>query len=519
MRRILDERYRGGITAALALGALFAAVLALSGATAPGPRAEEASVVAPAAVTATDGRYVFSELAENVMPSVVTVYVERTVTSRMSDEQRERMEQFRRFFDPFPFNPFQMPEGDGERPEIKVPATGSGVIVSDDGYVLTNQHVVGSPGEEGVEIRIVLYDGTEIASDAIELIESNELVDLALLKVDHEGLRPIAWGDSEGLRLGERVAAIGSPFRLQGTITQGIVCAKHRQVGGGLGDLIQTDAVINPGSSGGALVNLDGELIGINRLITTQTGAWQGYGFAIPAVDVKRYYEQVRETGKFANGFIGVTMGGPMQNSPEMREAMGLGKDREGVLIIDVRPDAPARRAGVQIGDFVVAADGQPVKNNLDLLGIVARKPVGSELDLDVLRPAADGKLVELTLSLEIAERPSEQELLADLRNGRRRPPSPDATPQPETEATLGMAVEPGERQGREGLVLTFVEPESPAAKAGLRRDDMLLTFNGAPVRDGEALRKAIAEHPAGRAHWTMFMREDQTQITTIAVE
>ncbi|MCL5270284.1 MAG: trypsin-like peptidase domain-containing protein [bacterium] len=278
-----------------------------------------------------DDRFLFANLADQVIPSVVTVYVKRDLKRNMTPEELRQFEQFRRFFqgpdNPFQGSPFEFFFGpdqgqepdqqdpgnenphapDGENNPFLQQASGSGVIISADGYIITNWHVVGDK-DQGTSITVVFSDNSELDNNHVKLVESNRLLDLALLKVDRKGLKPIQWGDSDKLRIGERVACVGSPLDLRETVTQGIVCAMHRNVDIGIGDMIQTDAVINPGSSGGAMVNLEGQLVGINRLITSRTGWWQGYGFAIPANDVRYFTDQVIRTGHFTAGYIGIEM-------------------------------------------------------------------------------------------------------------------------------------------------------------------------------------------------------------------
>lgn len=489
-------------------------------------------------------RYTFTDLAEKVSPSVVTVYVSKTLTE---DERKQLQDlrkqfrgqglediippEFRKYFDipdpeeesePLP-DDFEMQQG-----------SGSGVVISEDGYILTNWHVVGNK-DDHVKIAIRFSDESEIKDDDVKLVFAHQLADLALLKVDEDALkkiskdavRPIAWGDSDNLKIGEMVAAIGSPLDLRQTVTAGIICAKHRDVGSsGLGDMIQTDAVINPGSSGGALVNLDGELIGINRLITTRTGMWQGYGFAIPSSDARRFAEEVTQTGKIAFGYIGITMGGSLQDTRLMREALGLDLDLEGVLVVDVsRPDeggmpGPAYEAGLRQGDFITEVDGQRVKANTELLQIVARKQVGDKIKIVALRSGEKGKVREKTFRVKVAERPDEKTLRERIngKGGGSLKVKPEKEEEKEeTPGNLGMMVEPYEGGGVEGLKVRSVEPRSPASKAGIKAGDILVQLNFNELNEASDLSEALKSRD-GEMHVLSIVRDGRRQMLPVKV-
>lgn len=472
------------------------------------------------------GRYVYADLSAKVIPSVVTVYVKRDLKKSMSPDDLKRLEQFKRFFEdpqlrqffqqpgmPGPNAPSPDQAPDDESDPFIAKGSGSGVIISDDGYVITNWHVVGDK-KDNSEIRVVLSDNTELSGKDVKLIESSPLVDLALIKINRTGLKSIPWGDSDALRIGERVCAVGSPLDLRMTVTQGIICAKHREVGMGLGDMLQTDAVINPGSSGGALVNLDGKLIGINRMITTpfQSGRWEGYGFAIPAKDVKYFVDEVLAKGKVAYGYIGVEMATPAEDSGKMREAIGLKKELKGVLVKGVRPGTPAAEAGLQEGDLIVSADGNKIENSGDLLGFVARRHIGSLINLGVVRGGGK-EAKDVTVSVKIAERPSTEEL---THNGK-SPSEDEQSPQDQKlENNMGLSVEPYTRNGVQGVRVTGVLPDSPAAKAGVQEGDVLLKLNRVALKSSKDLAKAIKARPEGRPHLLQFMRQGQTLLTPI---
>lgn len=491
---------------------IIVSVIALSLALVPwmGTRTTAQTVV-PRTGSAAD-RYVFSDLAEKVIPSVVTVYVKRDLRKEMSPQQLEQLKKLQKQFQdpllrqfipgmPAPDNGDDQgdegsagPGGPGGDQWI-TKGSGSGVIVSADGYVVTNWHVVGDK-KNNPQIRVVLSDNTELSGKDVEVIESSKLADLALLKIHRPNLHPIPFGDSEKLRIGEWVAAIGSPLDLRLTVTQGIICAKHRTIdsGAGMGGMLQTDAVINPGSSGGALVNLDGQLIGVNRLITTPfqgREAWSGYGFAIPANDVKQFVDQVVKQGRVTYGYIGVGIANEFQDSDKLRQALGLSKDEKGALVMNVTAGGPAAEAGIQEGDLIVQTDGQTVADYNDLVSYVAHRPVGSVVKLVVLRPQENAKPKRVTLSLTIKERPSEEELLRSQNGEEPTPPAPK--PQVREQNDLGVKVEPFSKGSRNGVKITAVEPGSVAQRNGLQDGDVITEINRMPVHNGADINKALA--------------------------
>jgi serine protease Do len=391
---------RRGLAVVRALIVLFLVAGLLATTTAPRPVGAAGLVGGDAEI----GRYTFADLADRVLPSVVTVYVKQSMKMELS--RGDRPDDLNRLRDFFRGNPGlrelfpELPDDEDQgRPESApdlydmdgefVPtSSGSGIILSEDGYILTNHHVL-SEGlrsaqnftqSEDKQLTVVLGDGQEISGDDVKVVYSHPLADLAILKIDKSGLTPIKWGDSDKLRVGERIAAIGSPLDLKATVTQGIICAKNRDVAN-MSQLIQTDAVINPGSSGGALVNLDGELVGVNRLIATNTGRWQGFGFAIPSNDAKWFADEVISKGQIEFGYLGVLMWPETSEKMRMLSTLGFTPNQTGVLIQglpdnpSVSEGNPARNAGLQVGDVIVEADGHPVRTNLDLLDYVRRRP------------------------------------------------------------------------------------------------------------------------------------------------
>jgi serine protease Do len=488
------------------------------------------------------GRYMFADLADHVLPSVVTVYVKESVQKEL-DSRKKQLNQLRRFFRQNPgfqeMLPFLSPDdlggdgdqGDGDQggggsgPDLYglgnqyVPtSSGSGIVVSADGYILTNHHVL-TQGEEmaqkalqdeSKQVTVVLPDGTEIGGKDVKVVYSNTLADLALLKINKTGLTPIKWGDSDKLRVGERVAAIGSPLDLRATVTQGIVCAKNRSIDN-MSHLIQTDAVINPGSSGGALVNLDGELIGVNRLISSNTGRWQGFGFAIPSNDAKWFVDQVMKKGQIEYGYLGVYMTPDGADKMRMLATLGIDPNKQGVLVAELPPDSPGRKAGMQVGDFITEVDGVPVHDNGELLDRVKRQRVGATLKVTALRANSQMKPERLSFKITLTRRPDEKALNDAQTKRSKTPIAPKARVEP---LLLGLKGEPTTTpDGVRGLKITTITPNSPADRAGLKDGDVIVEMNRHPIASIDDLHAAIKAQAPNRAHLLKFDREGREQL------
>ena len=256
---------------------------------------------------------------------------------------------------------------------------GSGVVVTDDGYILTNNHVIGNAG---AAVQVTLPDGKELPA---KIIGVDDITDLAVVKVNAKGLTTLPWGDSDKLRVAEWVLAIGNPFQLSGTVTLGIVSTVKRpgnQVGT-FTDFIQTDAAINPGNSGGALVNARGEVVGINSMIVSESGSNAGVGFAIPANLARRIMDELIKNGEILWGSIGAYAGRPI--TPELSRAYGLGVDY-GVYIQGLAANSAARRAGLQRGDIIVAVDGQKITDGPQLDHLITGLPIGKQTNFEIVR-------------------------------------------------------------------------------------------------------------------------------------
>jgi serine protease Do len=409
----------------------------------------------------------FADLSEKVRPAVVNISTETTVRVPGSPFRHffgPEEDSFRDFFHRF--------FGDIPDREFKRQSLGSGVILDKDGHIITNNHVV----EGADEIKVKVADNREFKA---KVVGRDPKTDLALIKISSlfKDLPTLPLGDSDKMRVGDWVLAIGNPFGLEHTVTQGIISATGRVIGSGPYDnFLQTDAPINPGNSGGPLVNLKGEVIGINTAINP---AGQGIGFAIPSNTVKSIISQLKEKGSVDRGWIGVSV---QSVTPEIAQAFSL-KDASGALVGDVVPNSPAEAASLKRGDVILAFNGSKIKKMTDLPRLVADTPVGKTVDMKVLR---ENK--ELTLKITVAEQTGEK--LAEQR-------SPLA-------ATLGMTVENITPRWRArfgirevtGVVVIEVEQNSAAGRSGIAPGDVIEEVNRIPVNnlsDYSAVLRKIA--------------------------
>ncbi len=411
----------------------------------------------------------FAPVVKRVAPSVVNIYTTKTI--RQNAPVPLLMDPFfRQFFG----GPFQnIPKERRER------ALGSGVIVSSDGYILTNNHVV----ENADEIKVSLADDKTIY-DA-EVIGTDPQTDIAVIKIDAKNLPAITLADSDQVEVGDVVLAIGNPFGVGQTVTSGIVSAKGR---GGMGivdyeDFIQTDASINPGNSGGALVDVKGRLVGINTAILSRTGGNNGVGFAVP-VNLARYImERLITDGEVTRGYLGVYI---QAVTPELAKEFDL-KEDTGALVSQVTPDSPADEAGFKEGDVIVEMDGKPVKDSRHLRLMVAQTRPGTKVTFKIIR---DGKSRTLTAKLDKLD---EAGLAKAGERGLRRWSGKSDLLDGVEVADLTTRLRQQfdiPRNLREGALVVNVEPGSAAAAAGLRPGDVILSINRRPVADAdEAIR------------------------------
>ncbi len=411
----------------------------------------------------------FETVAKQVGPAVVNINTEQVIHSNAV-----AADPFREFFgDESPLGSFfnQKPRDYRQR------SLGSGLIVAPDGYILTNNHVV----ENASKISVKLEDGREM--DAT-VVGTDAQTDLAILKVKAANLPVLPLAKSDQIQVGDWVLAFGSPFGLEKTMTAGIISAKGRVIGAGPYDnFIQTDAAINPGNSGGPLVNLKGEVVGINTMIASQSGGFQGVGFAIPSVMAADVYGQIVKSGKVTRGWLGVHI---QDLTPQIAKGFNVG-GRKGVLISDVDADSPAAKAGLKSGDVIVEYAGKAIETARDLSLAVAGTKVGSPSRLVVWR---DGH--ETALSVTVGERPSD--VAEEFKST-----------QPEGHGRLGVTVEnvtsDAARElnlsSSKGALVTEVKPGSPADEGGVRAGDVIREINHNPVNraaDLQALARSLKE-------------------------
>lgn len=424
----------------------------------------------PAVKLGANGQANIADVTARVLPSVVNVFA--TKMQRDAD-QRQTMPFLN---DPFFRRFFGAPEAPAERRERSL---GSGVVIDNKGTILTNNHVV----QGSNDIRISLSDKTDLQA---ELIGTDPHSDLAVLRLKNppKNIKPLAFGDSSRLRLGDVVLAIGNPFGLGQTVTMGIVSATGRANMGIVDyeDFIQTDAAINPGNSGGALVDLEGNLVGINTAILSRSGGYQGIGFAIPSNMVRPVMQGLLKDGKVTRGWLGVAI---QDITPELSAALGL-RSEEGVLVGDVTKGSPADKAGLRQGDVILQVDNEKVNSSAKLRNLIAMRGPRAKVSLHITR---DQK--PMTVSVKLATLPDE---LADKKGGT----GPSGS-EPSSKDLGGISVAPLDTAARQafgiapnlnvGVVIVQVAPGSPASEAGLRPGDVIVEINRQPVT---SVRQAV---------------------------
>jgi serine protease Do len=440
------------------VASLFAAALLGTTALAPMPLLAQPTPQAPVI----QQRAGFADLVERVKPAVVNI----AVTEKAQKAEVQNIpEPFRHFFQ-------QMPQRGPRR------GVGSGFVIDPDGWIVTNNHVV----DTAEKVVVTLEDGTELPA-VVKARDSK--TDIALIKVEAgKKLPALEWGDSDQVRVGEWVVAVGNPFGLGGTVTAGILSARNRDISDGPYDYLQIDAPINPGNSGGPLFDQTGRVIGIDTAIYSPTGGSVGIGFAVPSNLASKVVAQLKEKGTIDRGWLGIAM---QTITPDLARALGREK-AEGALVASVQPDSPAAKAGLQQGDVVIAAGGEPIRTPRDLARIVADARPGTRLDMNLAR---DGK--ERTLPVTVG---APQEQTASL-----EAPEEGVDSGPK----VGLALAPLTAQARsqlgldssaKGAVVASVEPGSPAAESGLRRGDVIVKVGDRSV-DGP--RSVAAELRAAR--------------------
>jgi len=423
----------------------------------------------PAPVSLADFKNGFSSVIDPALPAVVNISSTKVVKRQYNMPDMFSDPFFRQFFGDQFGRQFSQPQTEREY------SLGSGVIVNPDGYILTNNHVVGG----ATDIEVFTQGRRKYKA---KVVGTDQRTDVAVLKIDATALPTLALGDSSKLKVGDVVFAIGDPFGVGETATMGIVSATGRALGGAIEhyeDFIQTDASINPGNSGGALIDLHGDLIGINTAIISGGGGNQGVGFAIPIDLARNVMEQILDHGKVVRGHLGVAI---QSVDPDMAKAFGLSQGG-GALVGDVTSDSPAAKAGIERGDVILELNGQAVSGPDDLSLRISQTPPGTTIHLKIFR---DGKTRDVAVTLDEL---SEKEAAA-------------AAGEAVSAAMQGVQVENLTPEiGRElglsptanGVVVTSVDASSPAAAADLRRGDVIEEVNRKPVRDVEQYRQALA--------------------------
>ena len=481
-------RYVYGITAALLLGGT-AATLTV------GPVGAQTAQNDPSVIARTAPRpgapMSFADLAARLQPAVVNISTKQSIEVNRSPFPPGFEEFFRRFGGQLPDNDNTVTQRGG--------SLGSGFIISPDGYIVTNNHVI-APARDGAtvdEITVTLSNRREYQA---ELVGRDVASDLAVLKIKDDNLPFVRFGDSTQTRVGDWVLAVGNPFGLGGTVTAGIVSALHRGItGSGAYDrYIQTDASINMGNSGGPMFDINGNVIGINTALISPTGGNVGIGFAIPAEQARPVIEALRRGERPVRGYIGVSLQ-PLDEG--IADSLGIPRNR-GELIRGVQPGSPAARAGIEQGDVIITVNGEPVTPDQTLSYLVAQQPVGSRIPVELIRSGQ-----RRTVTLEVAERPTEEELAQIGGTGEET----EITPQPEEQQSdsqrqaregLGVTVQtltPAmARQLRlnetnvRGVVIAAVDPSSDAAAEGLRPGDIILSINQRETPTPEAAAAAV---------------------------
>jgi serine protease Do len=516
-------RYVYGITAALLLGGSAATL-----ATSVGAQTAQNEPGAIAAATPRPGAPMsFADLAARLAPAVVNISTKQSIqVSRNPGFPPGFEEFFRRFGGRVP----QGQGNDGGTITQRGGSLGSGFIISPDGYIVTNNHVI-SPARGGAtvdSITVILSDRKEYTA---RLIGRDVASDLALLKIDANGLPFVRFGDSTRTRVGDWVVAIGNPFGLGGTVTAGIVSALHRSIqGAGAYDrYIQTDASINTGNSGGPMFDINGNVIGINTALISPTGGNVGIGFAIPAEQASPVIEALRRGQRPQRGYIGVSLQ-PLDES--VATALGIPRDR-GELIRGVTPGGAAERAGIQQGDVIVRVGGREVTPDESLAYIVSQQPIGSRVPVELIR---NGR--RQTVTVVVAQRPTEEELARlngietdeDETGIREQPDSEQSAGQRSARASLGVTVQALTPEiartlritdtSTRGVVVASVDPGSDAAAKGIQQGDVILSINQRPTRTPEEAAAAVeAARSGGRGSVLLLVRRGNAPPLYVGVD
>ena len=444
----------------------------------------------------------FTDLVEQVGPSVVNIRTSEKSKASASagggiDEQM--LEFFKRFGIPVP--PGATPRGPrpdrgGQQEDAQPRGVGSGFILTNDGFIMTNAHVV----EGADEVIVTLTDNREYKA---KIIGADKRSDVAVVKIDATGLVAVKIGDISRLKVGEWVMAIGSPFGLENTVTAGIVSAKQRETGDYL-PFIQTDVAINPGNSGGPLINMRGEVVGINSQIYSRSGGFQGISFAIPIDEAARVSDQLRATGKVTRGRIGVQIDSV---SKEVAEAIGLGKP-QGALVRGVEAGAPAEKAGVEPGDIIIKFDGKTIERSSDLPRLVGNIKPGTKSVVTVFRRGAS-KDLSITVAEVEPEKPARKASAPEVK-------PPIAGPAQSMGLMVSELPEPQKKELKLKGGVKVDAAEGAAARAGLREGDVIVAIGNVEVLSLKDFEAAIAKADKTKVINMQFRRGELAQFALI---
>lgn len=489
-------------TAHPARSTLFAILLATSGAIAP---VLMAGVTMPAFAATLPGLPDFSDMVEKVGPAVVNIRTtEKIATDQATQggDDEEMQEFFRRFFGvPMPRQPNQTPtpapksrSGTPAPDEQVVPrGVGSGFIISGDGYVMTNAHVV----EGATDVFVTLTDKREFKA---KIIGVDKRTDVALVKIDGTNLPRVTIGDSDKIRAGEWAIAIGSPFGLANTVTAGIISAKARDTGDYL-PLIQTDVAVNPGNSGGPLINMRGEVVGINSQIYSRSGGYMGISFAVPIDEAMRVADQLKATGRVTRGRIGVQIG---EVTKDVAESLGLNK-AQGALVQRVEPGGPAEKSGLEAGDIILKFNGTVIEKTSDLPRLVGSTKPGTRSTVTVWRKGANKEL-----SMTVAELEPEKTVKTEVKK---------AKPE-QTANSLGLVVSDlTDAQKKEAKVdagVVVETAEGSAARAGLRSGDVIQRLNNTDIKDAKQFNALVTKLDSKKMAVLLVRRGDSSQFVPL---
>jgi serine protease Do len=465
----------------------------------------------------------FADLAEKLLPSVVNISTTQTIEGGSGPSIQDMPQfppgtPFEEFFKDF-FERQQEGGQGGSRPR-KATSLGSGFVINaKEGYVVTNNHVIA----DADEINVIFADDVTLSA---ELVGRDPKTDLAVLKVDptKHKLTEVPFGDSDKMRVGDWVLAIGNPFGLGGTVTAGIISARARDINAGpYDDFLQTDASINRGNSGGPMFDVDGEVIGINTAIFSPSGGSVGIGFAIPSNLAKPVIDQLVEYGRTRRGWLGVRI---QQVTDDIAESLGL-KETTGALVAQVTPDGPAEKAGIEQGDIILKFDGKTVEDMRRLPRIVAETRIGKDVDVEVWR---DGKPKDLKVELGELEAAEEAGLL-DASTGsddKSVPDSGEETPKADELGSLGLslsAISPRLREkyelpdDAEGVVITAIDDSGPAGEKDLRAGDVIVEVNQQAVSTPEDVSDMVREAKDKGRNKVLMLIDREGALRFIAVD